>query len=233
MSRPRLVVPLLALVAALVSAGCGSVGKAAEGNTSRGKELFVNGTEGKQSCGSCHALADAGTQGRIGPNLDDAFGNLRSDKPGQGFDESTIRNVVRGQIAYPVEDPPTGAPGMPANLVTGEDAEAVAAYVASVAGLPVRGGGAAQAEAGGADGGAGGAGADGKAIFASAGCGGCHTFGDAGSSGDVGPNLDESRPSLELAIERVTNGKGAMPPFKDSLEEQQIRAVARYVSGTK
>jgi mono/diheme cytochrome c family protein len=69
----------------------------------------------------------------------------------------------------------------------------------------------------------------GKTIFASAGCGGCHTLEAAGSSGSVGPNLDEAKPDLELAVDRVTNGSGAMPSFKDQLSEQEIADVAAYV----
>ena len=72
--------------------------------------------------------------------------------------------------------------------------------------------------------------AKGKEVFASAGCGSCHTFEAAGSSGTVGPNLDESSPSYELAVDRVTNGEGAMPPFKDQLSEQQIADVSAFVS---
>ncbi len=73
--------------------------------------------------------------------------------------------------------------------------------------------------------------AAGKAVFTgSAGCGGCHTLSDAGATGTVGPNLDESKPSTALVIDRVTNGRGAMPPFKGTLTEQQIADVAAYVS---
>jgi mono/diheme cytochrome c family protein len=71
--------------------------------------------------------------------------------------------------------------------------------------------------------------AAGEEVFASAGCGGCHTLEAAGSSGSVGPNLDEAKPSMELAVDRVTNGSGAMPSFKDQLSEQQIADVAAYV----
>lgn len=71
--------------------------------------------------------------------------------------------------------------------------------------------------------------AAGKSVFASAGCGTCHTLGDAGSSGTIGPNLDEAQPELELIVDRVTNGAGAMPPFKDQLTEQQIQDVSAYV----
>jgi cytochrome c6 len=71
--------------------------------------------------------------------------------------------------------------------------------------------------------------AAGKEVFG-ANCASCHTLADAGSTGTVGPNLDESQPSLELAVDRVTNGQGAMPSFADTLSEQQIQDVAAYVS---
>ena len=70
------------------------------------------------------------------------------------------------------------------------------------------------------------AGAD---VYASAGCGSCHTLEAAGSSGTIGPNLDDSQPSHDLVVDRVTNGAGAMPPFEDQLTEQQIQDVAAYV----
>jgi cytochrome c6 len=69
----------------------------------------------------------------------------------------------------------------------------------------------------------------GKSVFASAGCGGCHTLEAAGSTGTVGPSLDESKPDFDLVVERVTNGQGVMPSFKDRLSEQQIKDVAAYV----
>jgi cytochrome c553 len=71
----------------------------------------------------------------------------------------------------------------------------------------------------------------GKEVFLGASaCGGCHTLADAGSSGTVGPNLDESMPDYELALDRVTNGQGGMPSFSSTLTEQQIADVAAYVS---
>ena len=70
----------------------------------------------------------------------------------------------------------------------------------------------------------------GKEVFASAGCEACHTLADAGSTGTVGPNLDQAKPPATLVVERVTNGKGAMPPFKGQLSETQIEDVAAYVS---
>ena len=71
--------------------------------------------------------------------------------------------------------------------------------------------------------------AAGEEVFAASGCGSCHTLEEAGASGSIGPNLDESQPSFELAVDRVTNGAGAMPPFGDSLSEEQIRDVTAYV----
>ena len=121
---------------------------------------------------------------------------------------------------------------MPADIVTGEDADSVALYIASVAALPVRAqpgtetGGGGEGDGGGGEGEA----ADGESIFAEAGCGGCHVLEAAGASGTVGPNLDDAKPSKELVIDRVTNGKGVMPAFKDSYSEEQIAAVADYVS---
>ena len=70
----------------------------------------------------------------------------------------------------------------------------------------------------------------GKQVFASAGCTSCHTLADAGSSGNVGPNLDEAKPAFDRVVDRVTNGRGVMPPFKDQLSGQQIKDVATYVS---
>jgi cytochrome c6 len=70
----------------------------------------------------------------------------------------------------------------------------------------------------------------GKVVFESAGCVSCHTLADAGASGTIGPNLDESMPSHELVVDRVTNGQGAMPSFADSLSAEQIEEVAAYVS---
>ncbi len=70
---------------------------------------------------------------------------------------------------------------------------------------------------------------NGAKIFASAGCGGCHTLEAAGSTGNVGPNLDQAKPDFGLVVDRVTNGRGAMPSFGDSLSEQEIADVAAYV----
>ena len=208
-SSSLLLAGVLAAVA-VVGAGCGTGGlTSARADTSHGKQLFV------AKCGSCHTLADAGTKGTIGPNLDDAF------KPGieQGFSRSTVRAIVADQIRYPGNRQLTKQEvAMPANLVRGSDVADVAAYVASVIGMPPTGkGGKITATSG-------------KAIFQTAGCTGCHTLKDAGSHGTVGPNLDQVKPPKSLVVQRVTNGRGAMPSFKSKLSKKQIDAVAQYVS---
>jgi cbb3-type cytochrome c oxidase subunit III len=217
--RSALVAAVLLL--SIAAAGCGGAGTggiSAGGDTARGEALF------KQQCGGCHTLAAAGTAGVIGPNLDDAFAADRE----QGFEESSIQQVVAGQIQYPAQGrvnaegqyvTSAGDPAMPADLVTGDDVNDVAAYVASVAGKP---GAAAPPPRGGQA-------ADGKDIFTTN-CAGCHTLADAGTTGTVGPNLDQAKPPKSLVVDRVTNGKGVMPPFKGTLTDAQIQAVADYVS---
>ena len=66
-------------------------------------------------------------------------------------------------------------------------------------------------------------------MFASAGCGGCHTLADAGTNGNVGPNLDDAKPDASLVTQRDVTGQGVMPSFKDQLSEKQIADVAAYV----
>ncbi len=214
--------------AAVLLSGCGTGGlvAAGQGDASRGQQLFT------QKCASCHTLAAASSTGTIGPNLDDAFSADRE----QGFDESTIRQVVVDQIRvaacvpghppFKKRDPLTDlyvtqGNCMPRDIVTGQDAADVATYVARVAGNPQF-----------ANAGAGGkiTATNGKQIFLTAGCTGCHTLKDAGSTGTIGPNLDALKPPKSLVIDRVTNGKRAMPSFKDKLSPAQIQAVADYVS---
>jgi mono/diheme cytochrome c family protein len=81
-------------------------------------------------------------------------------------------------------------------------------------------------------GGEGGDAANGAQVFASAGCGGCHTFEPANSTGSVGPNLDDSGASFDQVVEQVTNGGGAMPAFGDELSDQEIQDVAAFVTGS-
>jgi uncharacterized cupredoxin-like copper-binding protein len=114
-TRAPWIAAALAIATMLVAAGCGSE---PEPDAARGKELFT------QRCGACHILENAGTKGVQGPNLDLAFAAAVKD----GLGRSTIEGVVRKQIQLPM------GPQMPANLVTGADADAVAAYVADAIG---------------------------------------------------------------------------------------------------
>jgi mono/diheme cytochrome c family protein len=92
------------------------------------------------------------------------------------------------------------------------------------------GGGADEGDGGGGGGGGTTTAVDGKDVFAEAGCGGCHTYSPAGSNGSVGPNLDDANVTFEQAVQQVTNGGGGMPAFKGDLSQEEIDAVARFVT---
>jgi cbb3-type cytochrome c oxidase subunit III len=215
--------PLLAGVAAVgivgIVAACGTGGRVAGGDISHGKQVFT------QNCASCHTLQAAGASGTIGPNLDNAFSADRS----QSFKSSTIQQIVADQIRVPLQGvqtangplTPNGATVMPANIVKGKDLLDVSAFVARCAGAidPACNSSGGKITA-----------TDGKTIFLTAGCTSCHTLKDAGSTGTIGPNLDQRKPPESRVVDRVTNGKGVMPSFKSKLSPQQIQAVAKYVS---
>jgi mono/diheme cytochrome c family protein len=185
---------------AVLATGCGTEGVPSGGNTSRGKELF---TSAEARCGACHTLADAGARGTVGPNLDQAFAGPRSE----GFEESSIRSIVLDQIYYPTE-----GSGMPAELVTGEDAEAVASYVASVAGKEVKGGPPP---------------GTGEGLFTSLGCQGCHSL--SGAKG-TGPPLN----GIFGKQSKLTNGQ-SVPVTEahviESIRDPDAKIVAGYQPG--
>jgi mono/diheme cytochrome c family protein len=212
--------------AALLAAGCGYGGAANAGgqrpDTQSGQQLFTT------SCGNCHTLSAAGTSATIGPNLDNAFAAAVQE----GYPQSVIENVVLDQIRLgsgPIATYTNGKLGnfkpqtpMPANILEGQDALDVAAYVASVAGQSgyTTGNGFASL------------GTDGAAIFKGAGCAGCHTLAAAGATGTTGPNLDQLKPSTAVAAHQVMIGGGLMPAFQGKLSPAQIQAVAKYVSSS-
>jgi mono/diheme cytochrome c family protein len=158
--------------AALLAAGCDVQEDA---DLERGRTLFQN------NCGTCHALAEAGTTSQVGPDLDASFAAARET----GMDQDTIEGVVENQIYNPRDalegDPDYDKVYMPAEIVTGEDAEAVAAYVASVAGIP----GIEPPPLGTA-----------AEVFLER-CGSCHSLEAAGSAGTTGPDLDEVLPGQQ------------------------------------
>jgi mono/diheme cytochrome c family protein len=96
-------------------AAAGATGQAGGGGGGTSSKL----TEGKQiftqSCGTCHTLADAGTSGNVGPVLDQI-------KP----DKQRVLNAIKTGG--------TGSGAMPAGIVSGKEADAVATYVSTVAG---------------------------------------------------------------------------------------------------
>jgi len=163
-TRPLLLLAALAAVA-LPASGCGT----SDADPERGRTLFI------QKCGTCHAMAQAGTTAQTGPSLDHAFAAARA----AGETGSTVEGVVQAQVEFPRPGNDNPAVSMPADLVTGQDLKDVAAYVALYAGVP----GAAPPKV---------PGGPGAQVFASNGCGGCHTLAAASSGGVTGPNLDEA-----------------------------------------
>ena len=218
---------LAALSAAAVALALSACGRD-EPDLSNGKAEFV------QRCGSCHALSRAGTQGQTGPDLDAAFrGALRA-----GMDRDTVQGVVRDQISNVLK-----GSAMPADLVKGDDARDVAAYVAFATDKPGEDEGAlAQAGLEGAT--------SGEQIFVAAGCGSCHTLAKAGTNGNIGPSLDDLasaagerepgtspeeyvRQSLLDPDAFTVEGfqSGVMPSVEGRLDDKQVQALVDYLLG--
>jgi cbb3-type cytochrome c oxidase subunit III len=217
--RPRVPRSALAVGTAVLAAlALGACGRD-EPDLSNGKAQFV------QQCGSCHVLSRAGTQGTQGPSLDAAFQAALAS----GIDRDTVQGIVEDQVANPNSQ-------MPAKLVTGDDAKDVAAYVAYAADKSGEDQGAlAQAGLAGAR--------SGEQIFTAAGCGGCHTFGKAGTQADIGPSLDDLasaaggspeeyvRQSILDPDAEVAEGfnEGVMPSFEGRLTDAQVQALVDYL----
>ena len=71
----------------------------------------------------------------------------------------------------------------------------------------------------------------GKEVFLEAGnCAACHSLSDAGSIAEIGPNLNQIRPQVQTILMAVKNGIGVMPAMEGILSDQEIEAVAHYVS---
>ena len=209
---------LLAAAIALPLAACGRD----EADLSNGKALFT------QECGSCHILGRAGTQGRTGPDLDAAFRTALAD----GMDRETVEGIVNRQILHPNSK-------MPAEIVTGDDARDVAAYVGFAAARSGEDQGAlAQAGLAGAR--------TGDQIFTAAGCSACHTLAKANANGTVGPSLDDLaqvaaqeggspeefvRQSIVDPDAMVAEGfqSGVMPAFEGRLSDRQLDALVQYL----
>ena len=236
---------------------CGSEGvseKVADDspNVARGGELFA------ERCAGCHTMDIDGAQGGATKITD------RERVDGPNFN---VRRETKDSVLYAIRNGGFSGAIMPENIVVGNDANDVAAFLAKYAGLDRKpdvtpqqpaGGGNANAgatttptntsstpantsstpanttstpEANTTTGGGGTeqASAAGKRTFTQS-CGGCHTLKAAQTSGNVGPNLDDLKPDEATVQRQVTNGGGAMPAFKGQLSDQQIKAVAQYVS---
>jgi mono/diheme cytochrome c family protein len=215
-TRKLLLTFAAALAAVAVLGGCDAQENA---DLANGRELFT------VNCGQCHTLAEAGTNGTIGPDLDAAFAGARD----AGMDNDTIEGVVQTQIEVPRKTDETDPTYMPPDLVEGDDAEDVAAYVASVAGVP-------GIQAPTAPGGPGGQ------VFAANNCGSCHTLAAAGTTGTTGPNLDEVLPSQDVAqiTEDIVDpsadiaqgfSDGVMPQdYENTIDPADLKVLVQFLS---
>jgi mono/diheme cytochrome c family protein len=211
----RLGIAAAAIVGALAVAGCDV---SEDADIERGRALF------QQNCGTCHALAQAGTSAQVGPDLDASFARARAD----GMDNDTIEGVVQTQI----ESPRFTREGsenydrvyMPPEIVTGQDAEDVATYVASVAGIP----GAKPPQLAPPE------------LFAEK-CGICHALAAAGTSSATGPDLDQVLAGKDAAYieqqivdpnSQIAQGysEGVMPAdFGTTLTPQDLKGLVDYL----
>jgi mono/diheme cytochrome c family protein len=211
--RAILVIATVAATAAVVAlSGCDLGPKP---NLERGQQLFT------QKCGSCHALTGAGTNATVGPDLDFAFKEAREN----GQDSDTFEGVIKAQVENPRPATPEQTDVyMPANLVEGEDLNDVAAYVASVAGVPgIK-----------------------PPVFAppqffATNCGGCHVLSQAGTTGTTGPDLDQAlqgqspqqiSESISDPNAVITSGfqPNVMPAnFGQTLQPDQLAALVKYL----
>jgi mono/diheme cytochrome c family protein len=199
-------------IALLTASGCGV---AQTGDTDRGRQLFV------LKCGSCHTLTEAATRGAQGPDLDAAFAQARAE----GMDPDTIAGVVKAQVDNPRPSTSNPSTSMPAHLVSGDDLEDVAAYVASVAGVP-----GIKAPPLGSP----------ETMFANN-CASCHTLKAAGSAGTTGPDLDKVLPGMSASEikqsivdpnAKITSGypSGVMPDtFGQVFPPAKLQALIKYL----
>jgi mono/diheme cytochrome c family protein len=214
--------PLLALSAtAAVAVGVSACDLQETADTENGRLLFG------QNCSRCHSLTEVGSTSEVGPDLDAAFVAARN----AGMDSDTIEGVVEAQIANPRFTDPDDPAYMPANLVEGQDAVDVAAYVAEHAGVP---------------------GVEppidpdappGAQVFLDANCGSCHTLAELPdvAIGTVGPDLDEVIPgqSPQEVEESIVDPEadisqgfpsGVMPDnYGEELSPRELRELADFL----
>ena len=83
-----------------------------------GKDLFVT------NCGACHTLAEAGTDGVVGPNLDQLLAPPSASAPSPSTIKPRVLNAINNGIRG----------RMPKGVLSGQQADEVASFVANVAG---------------------------------------------------------------------------------------------------
>ena len=69
----------------------------------------------------------------------------------------------------------------------------------------------------------------GEIIWVQEGCNNCHAIDGMPATSLDGPNFDKTKPSHEEIIDAVTNGKGSMQSFEDTLSAEDIQNVAAYI----
>jgi mono/diheme cytochrome c family protein len=119
MRRPLALLSLPALAAIAVACGSQDIQLAEDDPNYRGAQLFV------ERCSGCHTLEAAGTQGSA------IVANKREYKDGPNFDQ---RQESKEQVLYAIRNGGYSSGPMPQNIVVGEDAEAVAEFVAKYSG---------------------------------------------------------------------------------------------------
>jgi mono/diheme cytochrome c family protein len=204
-------------------------------------QLYHGAVLFSERCAGCHTLYAAGTHGSA-PNIRTA-----AAISGPNFNVRCERPIDR--VLYAIANGGFSGAYMPQNIVVGQDAVDVAKFVATYAGakaprqigvvsctrrsigtlIPGAGQITAATTSAAAPAASLAALKAGMTVFDST-CAACHTLAAAGSTGTVGPNLDQLKPSDALVTHQVINGGGGMPAFGSSLTKSQIASVALFVS---
>jgi mono/diheme cytochrome c family protein len=243
-TRRRVLAAGSIIAVGLTATACGSEGislnSGEKPNVEKGAALFA------QRCSGCHTMDVAGAQGGATKVHD------RERPDGPNFN---VRRETPDSVLYAIRNGGFSGAIMPENIVVGQEANDVAAFVSKYAGgtrkgneitpqsQPAAGGGQQDTTSTAQDttstpeanttstsgGGNQQASAQGKQIFTQN-CAGCHTLKDANARGQVGPNLDDLKPDEATTQRQVTNGGGTMPAFKGQLSDAEIKAVAQYVA---
>jgi mono/diheme cytochrome c family protein len=144
------------------------------------------------------------------------------------MDPETIAGVVKNQVENPRPSTSNPSVSMPADLVTGQDLDDVASYIGTVAGNPEFQGPQLPNDPG-------------AQVFAQNGCSGCHTLEAVGSTGTVGPDLDDALPKQTAAMikesivdpnKKTTPGfpSGVMPTtFGQTIQSQQLDQLVQFL----